>query len=109
MIPAPFTHEQPQPTFSETAPMQAARRPRKDPRGDRLLVVDTEGAGGLAVVPFAALPSLLDRGDVLVVNDAGTRPSSLQLVTIAGARTEARLFDERDDGTFAAVLFGAGD
>jgi S-adenosylmethionine:tRNA ribosyltransferase-isomerase len=44
-----------------------------------------------------------------VVNDAATLPASLRGVTQAGAPVEARLAGESGDGSWRAVLFGAGD
>jgi S-adenosylmethionine:tRNA ribosyltransferase-isomerase len=53
----------------------------------------------------ADLPALLHPGDLLVVNDAATLPASLH--TDDGR--ELRLAARRPDGTWLAVLFGAGD
>ena len=91
-------------------PMVAARGPRRDPDKDRLLVVDPD-SGAVNETAFARLPELLDAGDLVVVNDAGTRPSSLALRTspARGAiAVEARLLDQGDDGSYGAVLFGTG-
>jgi S-adenosylmethionine:tRNA ribosyltransferase-isomerase len=56
--------------------------------------------------PFAALPSLLRPGDLLVVNDAATLPASLRLTN---HDAEVRLLARERDGTFRAVAFGPGD
>jgi S-adenosylmethionine:tRNA ribosyltransferase-isomerase len=79
-----------------------ATRPRA--RDDaRLLVVDP-CRGAFADSGIVALPSLLRRGDLLVVNDAATLPASLSTGAI-----EVRLAGDVDDGGHRAVLFGAGD
>ena len=54
------------------------------------------------------LPSLLARGDLLVVNDAATLPASL-FGRAAGRPIEVRLCGEQPGGRWRAVLFGAGD
>ncbi len=87
--------------------MQPARGPRRDPAEDRLLVVEP-GTGCIELHPFAALPSFFAPGDLLVVNDAATRPSSLLLTAPDGTDVEARLLDDKD-GKYGAVLFGPGD
>jgi S-adenosylmethionine:tRNA ribosyltransferase-isomerase len=66
-------------------------------------------AGGFGDRRRSELPSLLRPGDLLVVNDAATLPGSLPALTAAGEGVELRLFAERPDGRFRAVLFGAGD
>ncbi|MDP2316681.1 MAG: S-adenosylmethionine:tRNA ribosyltransferase-isomerase [Pseudomonadota bacterium] len=62
----------------------------------------------LTLHPFAALPSLLAPGDLVVVNDAATLPASLT-GTVRGAPIELRLSGQRPDGAWEAVRFGAGD
>ena len=69
-------------------------------RPPRLLVVDQ-------VLDFDQLPSLLGKGDVLVVNDAATFPGSIHFQR-RGLTLEARLFEKTSRG-FKAVLFGPGD
>jgi S-adenosylmethionine:tRNA ribosyltransferase-isomerase len=59
------------------------------------------------VIDFAELPTLLDEGDVLVVNDAATFPGSIHFQR-RGLTLEARLFEKTERG-FKAVLFGPGD
>src|SRR4051812_34976171 len=56
----------------------------------RLVVVDPGGAGP-RLEPFAALPRLLRRGDLVVVNDAATLPASLPGRTGDGQGFELRL------------------
>jgi len=58
---------------------------------------------------IGALRTLLREGDLLVVNDAATLPGSLSGVTESGAPLEIRLGGEQADGSWRAVLFGAGD
>jgi S-adenosylmethionine:tRNA ribosyltransferase-isomerase len=59
------------------------------------------------------LPQLLEAGDLVVVNDAATLPASLQgRVQQDGplaAPIELRVLGEDPDGSWRAVLFGAGD
>jgi S-adenosylmethionine:tRNA ribosyltransferase-isomerase len=74
----------------------------------RLLLVDPS-AGQLRSRRMSDLPTLLDGGDVLVVNDAATLPASLHGEDEAGNHIEVRLLSAGDDGAFSAVLFGAGD
>lgn len=74
----------------------------------RLLVVDP-AARGLRELRTGALPTLLAAGDLLVVNDAATLPSSLMGQDQAGNLVEARLIGLGSKGRFRAVLFGAGD
>jgi S-adenosylmethionine:tRNA ribosyltransferase-isomerase len=78
--------------------MMPARKPRP---AERLLWIHEDGFGDRRAVD---LPSLLQPGDLLVVNDAATLPGSLQ-----AGEVEIRLVAERPDGTFRAVVFGAGD
>jgi S-adenosylmethionine:tRNA ribosyltransferase-isomerase len=88
--------------------MQAARARRAHPTANRLVIIDPT-TNGMEEHAFAQLPALLAPGDLMIVNDAATRPSSLALWTDHGHPVEARLLGEDDDGVFDAVLFGAGD
>ncbi len=88
--------------------MNAATGPRPDRARTRLLHVDPE-SGLLADHDVAALPRLLRPRDVVVVNDAATVPASLAGRTSGGLAVEVRLAGEDEDGTWTAVLFGAGD
>jgi S-adenosylmethionine:tRNA ribosyltransferase-isomerase len=76
--------------------------------GVRLLLVDPS-AGRLRSLRMPDLPTLLGRGDLLVLNDAATVPASLKGEDDEGNRVEARLLSAGDDGAFSAVLFGPGD
>lgn len=73
----------------------------------RLLHVDPR-RGTLADARIDALSELLHPGDLLVVNDAATLPASLH-GTAGGEPIELRLAGEETDGTWRAVVFGAGD
>ncbi|HEU4420022.1 MAG TPA: S-adenosylmethionine:tRNA ribosyltransferase-isomerase [Planctomycetota bacterium] len=88
--------------------MSPAKAPRDDPRTTRLVVLDA-GSGGLRVGSIGDLAVLLRPGDVLVLNDAATLPASLPGRGPWGAPVELRLAGEGADGTFAAIVFGAGD
>jgi S-adenosylmethionine:tRNA ribosyltransferase-isomerase len=88
--------------------MIAATWPRDDARSTRLLIVDP-GSGAIEDRPIGALRLLLREGDLLVVNDAATLPASLRGIVGTGAEVEARLIGQNDDGSWSAVLFGAGD
>jgi S-adenosylmethionine:tRNA ribosyltransferase-isomerase len=93
----------------ERAPMKPAQRPRSDDREDRLLVADSK-SGVVVERRFIELPEILAPGDLVIVNDAATRPSSLQLSTSAGADVELRILDHHsEDNTYGVVVFGAGD
>jgi S-adenosylmethionine:tRNA ribosyltransferase-isomerase len=86
----------------------AASWPRDDPRATRLLHLDPR-RGLFADRAIGDLRTLLVAGDLLVVNDAATAPASLRGVTAAGAPVEVRLAGGEGDGSWRAVLFGAGD
>jgi S-adenosylmethionine:tRNA ribosyltransferase-isomerase len=88
--------------------MNAATAPRIDPRTTRLLRIDPQR--DVFVDGFVGeLSRVLHPGDLLVVNDAATLPASLQGVTESGAPIEIRLAGSQPDGSWRAVLFGAGD
>jgi S-adenosylmethionine:tRNA ribosyltransferase-isomerase len=76
-------------------------------RSPRLLVIDPAG-DAWADARFAALPSLLAPGDLVVVNDAATLPASLR-GRIGEASVELRLIAAPRGQRFAAVVMGAGD
>lgn len=73
----------------------------------RLLHVDPL-RGTLTDTRIDSLPELLRPADLLVVNDAATLPASLQ-GSAEGEPIELRLAGEEPDGTWRAVVFGAGD
>ena len=93
--------------------MEAAAVPRQGDTNTRLLVIDEQGR--ISHHTVAALPSLLQRGDLLIANDAATIPASLQGTHVGTGRpVEVRLAGRRslaacDVRRFTAVVFGAGD
>jgi S-adenosylmethionine:tRNA ribosyltransferase-isomerase len=87
--------------------MRAAAR-RGDPRATRLLHVDPRG-GSFEDLTIDGLPTLLESGDLVVLNDAATIPASLRGVTAGGLAVEVRLAGEGTGGLWRAVLFGDGD
>ena len=88
--------------------MRAAPGPRGQAWRERLLLVDP-AAEAYEDARIADLPGLLSAGDVLVVNDAATLPASLRAVAPGGELLEVRLAGQEEDGSWSAVLFGAGD
>jgi S-adenosylmethionine:tRNA ribosyltransferase-isomerase len=93
--------------------MNPATQPIQRPRDAKLLVIDEHGH--LAHVPRAAFGSCLQRGDLLVANDAATMPASLSGIhEPTGSRVELRLagidaLAPDNDARFRAVLFGERD
>ena len=88
--------------------MKPAIWPRDDNARERLLWIDPR-AGAFGDAHVGDLVDRLRRGDVVVVNDAATLPSSLHGHSSMGAPIEIRLAAREDDGAFWAILFGAGD
>lgn len=86
----------------------AAREPRHAPLEERLLWIDPR-ARRIGSTGFDALPRLLRRGDLLVVNDSATVPASLRAHTETGLAIELRLVGRAEDATWSAALFGDGD
>jgi S-adenosylmethionine:tRNA ribosyltransferase-isomerase len=93
----------------------AAAWPRDRPEHERLLWIDPRG-GRLVDAYVGALPSILQRGDLLVVNDAATLPASLAGRRDDGATFEVRLLSQASHSRGAtgstewrAVLLGEGD
>ncbi len=75
----------------------------------RLLAIDA-ARGSLTHHTTDALPTLLSRGDLVVVNDAATLPASIRMrVSVTGELVELRLASEITNNTARAVLFGKGD
>ncbi len=74
----------------------------------QLVVIDPID-GAVALRRFAALPSLLGAGDVVVVNDAATLPASLTGTTARGEPIELRLVPPVRGPAVDAIGFGAGD
>ncbi|WP_224370603.1 S-adenosylmethionine:tRNA ribosyltransferase-isomerase [Hyalangium versicolor] len=88
--------------------MNAARWPREHPETGRLLHI-APSTGRISDRRVEHLPELLREGDLLVVNDAATLPASLPGRTEEGTPIELRLLAREEQGTWTAVLFGAGD
>ena len=88
--------------------MNAARWPREQPDSGRLRHVAPR-SGRIDDVRMAELSRMLRPGDLLVLNDAATLPAALHGHTESGAPIELRLVAREQEGTWTAVLFGAGD
>ncbi len=87
--------------------MQPARRPPARRDAVRLLAVDTT-SGRVTDARPDDLPTLLRPGDLVVVNDAATLPSSLPARSPTGQPIEVRLVGAAAGDTWHAVVFGAG-
>jgi S-adenosylmethionine:tRNA ribosyltransferase-isomerase len=94
--------------------MIAATIPVQRPRDARLLRVRADGR--ITHEPRSRFVDFLDSGDVVIANDAATLPASLQGVHVSsGAEIEVRLAGQpsldldRQQNSFVAVVFGAGD
>ncbi|MET0410628.1 MAG: S-adenosylmethionine:tRNA ribosyltransferase-isomerase [Polyangiaceae bacterium] len=87
--------------------MIPARAPRARRAEGKLLVLDVARAR-IDDRALGELPALLDPEDLLVVNDAATLPASLR-GRAGQAPIELRLLARALDGSWRAVLFGAGD
>ena len=92
--------------------MIAALHPPQRPMDARLLVIDKHGAIAHAV--RLSLVDFLNRGDLVIANDAATLPASLHGVHLPSAapievRLAGRSSFAREDVRFSAVIFGAGD
>lgn len=90
-------------------PREAALAADEVPRHAVRLVALDRRTGRVELHPFAALPRLLDPGDLVVVNDAATLPASLPGRTAGGEVFELRLSAPIEGERLAGVLFGAGD
>ncbi|HKU39987.1 MAG TPA: S-adenosylmethionine:tRNA ribosyltransferase-isomerase, partial [Polyangiales bacterium] len=88
--------------------MKPAAAPRDDRDQTRLLVLDPCG-GERQDARIAELPSYLQPGDLVVVNDAATLPGSLRAQTVSGQELELRLAGPSDDDRLWVVAFGPGD
>jgi len=93
--------------------MIAADRPVQRPASARLLVIDA--AGRVTQSPRARWLDFLERGDLVVANDAATMPASLAGVHArTGQPIEVRLAAWRspvsgETAAFDAIVFGSGD
>src|SRR5438876_69602 len=88
--------------------MSPATWPRPEARLERMLAVDRR-VGELTDARIEDLPSLLRKGDLLVVNDAATLPASFDVTLPGERRHEARLAGETAAGRWRVVLLGEGD
>jgi S-adenosylmethionine:tRNA ribosyltransferase-isomerase len=86
--------------------VKPATAPRTRER--RLLHLDPR-SGARRDLHVRDLPALVRAGDLVVVNDAATLPGSFAGRTTDGRELEVRLAGANEDGTWSAVLFGAGD
>jgi len=91
------------------AASEAAREPLAAREVDRHRVRLVVIGAAPRLERFAALPELLRRGDLVVVNDAATLPASLPGRTEDGRGFELRLSGPIDAGRLFGVLLGAGD
>jgi len=87
--------------------VKPATWPRESPLAERLLVVDPR-CDCTADRAVGDLSSFVRPGDLVVVNDAATLPASLAGHTARGEPVEVRLLASRD-GSWRAIVFGAGD
>jgi S-adenosylmethionine:tRNA ribosyltransferase-isomerase len=88
-------------------PERIAQRPlerREDSRLMRLI----RGSGAREHRRFAELPSLLRRGDLLVVNDTRVLPARFLARRASGGRIEGLFCREIEPGLWEALLKGAG-
>jgi S-adenosylmethionine:tRNA ribosyltransferase-isomerase len=90
-----------------------ATQPNQRPRDAKLLIIDDNGR--IAHAPRSAFAAYLQRGDLLIANDAATLPASLAGIhEPTGSSVELRLAGaERLAAarvrTYRAILFGEGD
>lgn len=94
--------------------MIAAAIERRARAEDTRLVRVERRSGRVELATSSDLPRWIERGAVLVINDAATIPASLSGTTSRGEFVELRLaeapsFDSREAPVVRAVLFGAGD
>lgn len=87
--------------------MRAASAPRDDRSDARLLHLDP-CAGEVRDARFTDLTTLLEPGDLLVVNDAATLPASLN-GALHGKPIELRFVSHPAERRFVALLLGEGD
>lgn len=92
----------------ELAPELIAQHPAARRDESRLLVVDrrqdAKTASGLRHLTFADFPSLLDPGDVLVINDSRVIPARLVAKRRGGGMAEVLLVARESDGTWRALV-----
>jgi S-adenosylmethionine:tRNA ribosyltransferase-isomerase len=88
--------------------MIPATEPRAQRDTARMLVVQP-ATGNLTDALISDLPDLLQPGDAVVVNDAGTLPASLFATSPSGTSVEIRLLRHVSGSDWKAVLLGTGD
>lgn len=89
--------------------MSPATWPRESPLEERLLVIDPR-SGALRDARVGDLAGMLGEGDLVIVNDSATLPSSLRGTSARREPVEVRLAGPMEgEDRFRAVLFGAGD
>jgi len=76
-------------------------------RQQRLMTLDTKADSHRAALA-STLESYLRRGDLVVVNDAGTLPASLQATTEGGVDLEVRLVQRIGPSHWRCLLLGKG-
>src|SRR4051794_35832491 len=86
------------PQFDYNLPNSAIAQQPVEPRSAARLLVDLDGAGatGPQHRTVADLPDLLERGDVLVVNETKVLPARLQLTKRTGGAAEVFLLEQTD-------------
>lgn len=86
--------------------MNAARAPRSDKAGVKLLIVKDDRVEDSSI---GRLADHLQSGDALVVNDAATLPASLLARDARNNQLELRLARRLNARVWQAAVFGAGD
>ncbi len=71
----------------------------------RLMVLDEDG--GTSHLRMRDLPSLMERGDVLVVNESRVLAARLRARKVTGGRAEVVFLEPLDDGRWDALVGGA--
>lgn len=91
--------------------MIAASQPRQRPADAKLLLIDAAGQFRHAL--RSSFVDLLNRGDLVIANDAATIPASLEGIHVSTGRpVEVRLAGWRSLQSvreFSAIMFGGGD
>jgi S-adenosylmethionine:tRNA ribosyltransferase-isomerase len=89
----------------ELPPERIAQEPLAERDAARLMVVGRSGGpDAIRHAGIRDLPSLLDPGDLLVVNTTRVRPARLRGTKSTGGATEALVLDARGDGRFDALV-----
>jgi S-adenosylmethionine:tRNA ribosyltransferase-isomerase len=80
-----------------------AQRPAEPRDASRMLVLE-RGSGGISHMAFRDLPSLLQLGDMLVINDTRVIPARLLGRRSTGAQIEVLLLNRLDDGSWRCLV-----